>query len=211
MTEAVNPKQPVDLRLAHLVSNVISPPAVVTFVLLTLGFLAGSRETWMWIGFYVAVTNLIPLSFVIWQRQTGRVTGIHIPVREERYPLMFLIVGVTIASWLVLWRFNAPYTLVLFAGIGIFQAALITAITLFWKISAHTTAISGLSVFISYLFWPIGLLAIPLTPLVAWARIRTESHTLWQTVAGAVAGSGFIIFVLVIVHWQCSGLNFACG
>jgi membrane-associated phospholipid phosphatase len=203
--------RPWDLRLAHLVSDVISPPIVIAVVLIILGILAGTPSTWGFIAFYIGFTIFLPFLFVLWQLRTGRISSIHIPIRQQRYPLMVLTVVLTILSWLVLWRGGASYTLTLFAGVGIFQAALIALITFFWKISAHTTSIAGLAVFIVYLFGWAGAPALALIPLVAWARIRTHSHTLSQTLGGILAGAGFIIGVLLIIHLQCAGLNFTCG
>jgi len=63
----------------------------------------------------------------------------------------------------------------------------------YWKISGHTTAISGLSVFIvASLGWSMSPVLM-MVPLVAWARIRTRSHSFWQTMAGILTGTLFIL------------------
>jgi membrane-associated phospholipid phosphatase len=72
-------------------------------------------------------------------------------------------------------------------------------VTAFWKISIHTTAISALSIFLVALFgWQVSLTLL-MVPLVAWARVRTHSHTLRQTIGGALVGAVFMLVVFSFI------------
>ena len=109
---------------------------------------------------------------------------------------MIFTVFTTFLSWLGLKLGGAPIQLTAFAFIGIFLTTLLLLITAFWKISIHTTAISALSVFLVATFgWQVSI-ALLMVPLVAWARLRTNSHTLRQTIGGTLVGAAFMLVVL---------------
>jgi membrane-associated phospholipid phosphatase len=62
-------------------------------------------------------------------------------------------------------------------------------VTLRWKISGHTTAMSSLAMLCWLLIGPAAAPMMLSVPLVAWARVRLRRHTLAQTLAGAALGT----------------------
>ena len=61
-------------------------------------------------------------------------------------------------------------------------------ITLRWKISAHA---AGAAMPFTALFTVFGAAALPLAaiiPVVCWARVKAEMHTVAQVCAGALLG-----------------------
>jgi membrane-associated phospholipid phosphatase len=93
------------------------------------------------------------------------------------------------------------YVVALMVGVLI-STILIMLLNLKWKVSAHLSAIGGLSaaiVVVSYRLGinPVGLLsaAFVLAGLIATSRIQLKAHTLLQTLVGF--GIGFIVLVLV--------------
>ena len=86
----------------------------------------------------------------------------------------------------------------IFGTVGVLQMALIFFITLKWKISGHSTAVSGFSVFMVALFGQAATPILLTIPLVAWARLRLHRHELMQTVAGTIAGIVFMWGIMLL-------------
>jgi hypothetical protein len=78
-----------------------------------------------------------------------------------------------------------------------------TAITFFWKISLHMLSWGAVMVLTGVEFldggarWPFGL-ALVLTALVAWARMRVKSHDGLQIFAGWMMGMLISFFALLL-------------
>jgi hypothetical protein len=63
-----------------------------------------------------------------------------------------------------------------------------------WKISVHTTGLSGPVAALILLLGPIGALFGILYPILIWSRVLLEKHTLSQAICGGV--QGFFLTVL---------------
>jgi membrane-associated phospholipid phosphatase len=121
------------------------------------------------------------------------VTDLHLRVREQRIQPLLVTIACGGLGWLVLTLAPAPPALSTIAAALWLQTTAILAITLRWKISVHTAAAAGATT----VAWALlgTALPFPLTvPLIAWARIRLDRHTLPQTLVGALLG--FIVFLM---------------
>jgi len=95
---------------------------------------------------------------------------------------------------------GAPKTLLVFGTMGVIQVGFLLLVTLRWKISGHGAAIGSLAVFLWSLYGAAAAPALLAIPLVAWARVRIQRHTIAQTVAGSLAGMCITLaFVLLIL------------
>jgi hypothetical protein len=185
-----------DHKLAKFISNLLSPPGVITIAMLILSAHLG---LWNWGLFYIFFVIGIPTLYVIWLLRSGKISDFHMRSREERMKPMYFTVVACILAWIILILFDVRYELRLFAGIGILLTSLLTIITKFWKISIHATSVSGLSTFMVALFgWSFGLVLLAI-PLITWARMRTKNHSFKQLIAGTLVGSSFILIVLKII------------
>jgi hypothetical protein len=197
-----------DHKLAKFISNLLSPPGVITIAMLIM---SANLALWDWGLFYIFTVIGIPTLYVFWLLRTGRIADFHMYSREERIKPMVLVVIACIIAWLILIAFNVRYELRLFAGIGILLTSLLTLITKFWKISIHATSVSGLSTFLVVLFgWSYGLVLLSI-PLVTWARMRTKNHSFKQLMAGTFVGAAFILVLLKIIAANCQGATLVCG
>lgn len=187
-----------ETRLARWLSLVFSPPLmIVGGMALTAASLA-SPEAWRWAGLHLLVAVCAPVGYVGLQLARGRISDFELRVREQRVkPYLVSLVCAGLA-WLWLRVGMAPALLIVIAGAGVAQVALMLAITLFWKISAHTASVAGVAALAVMLLGASALPLLALTPLVAWARLRLQRHTLLQTVAGAVLGAGLTIVALTL-------------
>jgi membrane-associated phospholipid phosphatase len=137
-----------------------------------------------------------PLLYVGWGVQNGRISNLDVSVRAQRIRPLSLTLGGAAAGWTILHLWGAPRLLCLLATLNLAQTALFLAITFSRKISMHCTAVSTFAVFIWFLFGTIALPALLGAPLVAWARLRLRRHTLAETVAGCLLGSGMTLFII---------------
>jgi len=66
--------------------------------------------------------------------------------------------------------------------------------TIKWKISVHTTGLSGPVAALILLLGPFGAIFAVLYPIVIWSRVLLKKHTLAQAITGGV--QGFFLTVL---------------
>lgn len=206
-----SPKFSWDQRVAKLVSDLINPPLVAVLGVFLIAAKLQTREAWMWAIFFVVTAIVLPTLYVVWMLMNGKVESFHLPNRESRNSLYIFMIGANLLVLAAMLIWTAPFFLIAFAIVGLTQSILLFLVNLYWKISGHTTAISGLSVFMVFVFGTSALPALLMIPLVAWARIHTHSHSLWQTVAGTVTGTSFISTMLYLVSQACGGIGLTCG
>ncbi len=184
--------------LAYGISQLGSPPVMG---LLSLIFITASLtlpKVWLWSSVYATVAMIIPVVFLVWQVRHGRVTDLDVQLREQRKGSLLVTIAGFGVSWLVMYIGHAPPLFKAMAGAGFVQWLIVFAITLRWKISAHTSSAAGVTMLILRVF---GLAAAPLVisiPLIAWSRVKLRRHTLGQTIAGALLGSGVIVGAILL-------------
>lgn len=196
-----------DFRLAKLVSGLFSPPVVIVIAVVFIGVALNALS---WSLIYIVAVILLPTFYVWWLLKSGRIKNFHMYERRERMKPMLLTNVLTVLAWLGFKYSGAPPEITLFAFVAIFEVLQLLLITLFWKISIHATAITGLSFFLVALFgWKVWYLLLAI-PLVIWARLRTDNHSFRQLMFGMLSGGAFIILVLAIISFQCHGAGLVC-
>jgi membrane-associated phospholipid phosphatase len=199
-----------DVHLARWISWITSPPLVGLLGLVLTAITIGSRNGWIWAGYYCAITILAPVAYIIWKLQTGEISDFHMQIRSQRIRPMLLMVGCALTAWVGLWLGKAPDLFIIFGGMGFFQVALLLMVTLKWKISGHSAAIASFSIFLWGLYGTPAILSTLAVPLVAWARVRLNRHTLMQTIAGSITGFVFMLAVFCLIFSYCQGITLAC-
>jgi len=125
------------------------------------------------------------------------VTQLELEDKKDRFvPFLSTTVFYTVITYMFFKQLQASYAMVIVLGSITFSMGIITLITLFWKISAHSVGICGVAGFLfafyhkfaeQQLFYPI-LIIILLAGLLMSARLALNSHTPSQVFAGAVLG-----------------------
>ena len=197
-TVPLAPPRTWDERLARVISNVGSPPMLITLVIGLPASAIPYPGAWRWASVYVFVAVLTPFLYLAWLVEQGKVTDLDVKRREQRtYPLLVTIVCQGMA-WLLLGFGAAPSVLITLAATSWLQTLIILVITLRWKISVHTSAAAGAATVVWILLGtPLSLLIVP---LIAWSRVRLRRHTLLQTVVGALLG--FSVFIIALSLMQ---------
>lgn len=186
-------------RWAGRVSHVFSPPVAGAGGLIAVAARMDTPAAWAWSLADIALAVALPLLFVVWLAQTGRVSGIELQHRHERArPYCIALLGATLAAG-ASFVFDAPRALtVLLCALAV-QTLILSAVTVWWKISLHTAAITGAAVVAWHVAGPAGLAIAALVPLVAWARVALGRHTPGQTVAGALVGGLIYITAFLFI------------
>jgi MFS family permease len=185
--------------LANWVSNVLNPPLISVLGIFLMAAFLGTPDAWRWAALFVILVVIVPTLYVYLLLKRGKIETFHIPNRQNRKGVYLVIILSNVVGVIVMLVLGAPFLLLAFGIMGVMQSTLLFLINMYWKISGHTTAISGLSVFIvaalGWSMYPV----LMIVPLVAWARIRTHSHSFWQTIAGVMTGAFFILMTWFVL------------
>jgi membrane-associated phospholipid phosphatase len=184
-----------DVLLARTISQVGSPPVLSAAATALIALTLSSLSAWHWAAVYVSVAILTPVLYLVWLLCRRQITGLGLPLREQRvWPLIFALVCAGLA-WLVLAQGGAPRQMVALARGLWLELVVLFAITLSWKISVHAAVAAS----VATLVWSLSGTAVPLligVLVVAWSRVRLRRHAVDETVAGALLG--LTIFAIAV-------------
>ena len=149
--------------------------------------------------FYLIVTStlLIPMVLMLGLRWSGMIKSLHFEEKSERRTPFILVTLFYLLTTYFL-KEKTELDPILWQGMGIitFSVALLTGITYFWKMSAHTTGIGGVlgvlgilgiyfpSLDLAYLL----VAALLLGGLVASARLYLDAHSPAEVYVGLLVG-----------------------
>jgi membrane-associated phospholipid phosphatase len=190
--------------LSYVLNPLVLPP--VGFGLILWHFGAPGLEIALVTGVALVFFCLVPLVYVIRMIRRGEAETLEVRRRESR--LKPFLVGITSyavgMAVMAAVGTTAVAFLVALALLYPINTALLVLINLRWKISVHMTSLAGfvsILLFVSLTVWrglpPTAeavLTAVTvapllvLLPLMMWARVRVEAHTVGQVVAGALFG-----------------------
>ena len=143
------------------------------------------------------MTILFPLSSTIFLQRGGAVSDLRMVSRGERIaPFLLTLFYYALAYWLVRRSDHHEAVASMFTG-AMFVLALVTVITLRWKISAHMAGIGGLIGVLAGLLalhgsFPVQVLAaaVLVAGVLGSARLLDSDHSPSQLAAGLVLGFG---------------------
>lgn len=187
------------LAISVLLHPLLMPSIIFLFIFEFAPILVQNiQEKWMLLLLIFAGSYLVPIFLILTMYNMGVVKDIKLDNRNERrWPMIastFIYIGFT---YILLGK--TPINVVkIMAGIT-FALALVTVITRFWKISAHSLGASGSTAFlllvmirfgISELLFPV-LFMIVLSGFLISARLYLKAHTVPQIIGGV--GLGIIV------------------
>lgn len=196
------------LKIADKISIFTNPPIItiplfliICIILACDGTPFTSSFTFNWSQFLISeaialiFTSILPMAIILtWAKKLN--TDRDISNREDRF--IPLIIGVV--------SYFIGFLISLFSGVSNFltiiilcytvNTFLVMIITTKWKISIHTTGLSGPVAALILLTGPIGGLIGLTYPVVIWSRFTLKKHTMAQTISGGVFG--FIMTVLEV-------------
>ena len=137
--------------------------------------------------------SILPMAIILfWAKKLG--TDKDISNRSDRY--MPLIVGIIsyFIGFLVSFIFHLDNFLTCLLLCYSINTGVVLLFTTKWKLSVHTTGLSGPVAALILLLGPIGALFDILYPILIWSRVLLKKHTLSQAISGGV--QGFFLTVL---------------
>lgn len=202
------------LKIAKTISTITNPP-IICIPLFFIICLVLSFENGMFNFNKFIVLELISLIFasilpmaiiVYWAKKLN--TDKDISNRQDRFtPLVVGIVSYFIGFLVSLALGLSDFLTALLLCYSI-NTGVVLLITAKWKISVHTTGLSGPVGALILLLGPIGALFGILYPILIWSRVTLKKHTLAQAIAGGV--QGFFLTVLEM-YLFVSLFNFNAG
>jgi len=184
-------------RAARLFSNIVSPPVIFAVVGLVLALYSlPAPQALTWAATYGLFVSLLPILFVLWLLETGRVQELHMSDTGERQLPYF--VAIVCALFFL--------TLIVFADgpdllrcLGIFNLIALSALSVIntrWLISFHATAISAAWAITALVFgWLYSLPVLALLGLVIAVRLYLRRHTVSQVLGGLALGAGTVLLL----------------
>lgn len=150
-------------------------------------------------------TFLVPLLGLVGMRFSDLIHSFHLPEKRERLvPFVLVSVFYCMTSGFFYWKLNVDELLIATLGLATFSLMALTAVTYFWKISAHQTALGGWVALVAVLsvkfysppmFYYL-LVIIVISGLVGTARLYLNAHKPLEVYAGFALGFGINFSVL---------------
>lgn len=188
------------IKLAKIISTVTNPPIITIplflIICIVLSFENGAFNFNKFISLELVslvFASILPMAIILfWAKKLN--TDRDISNRQDRFmPLIVGIIsyfiGVVISFILGLDNFLTLLLLCYSVNTGV-----VLLITIKWKISVHTTGLSGPVAALILLLGPIGAAFGVLYPIIIWSRVLLKKHTLAQAICGGV--QGFFLTVL---------------
>ncbi len=155
------------------------------------------KARWILIGIFALLTFVLPVISIILLKLTKNITRLEMNDRRERiWPLIFTTIYYGVTTYWMVFQFRVSNPMIALM-VGVLATILIiTIITLFWKISAHSAgAWGGVGFFIAMmqktvetnLFWPT-IVTILLAGLISTARLYLRVHSPRQVFLGGLLG-----------------------
>ncbi len=192
------------LKIAKTISTFTNPPIICIplflIISIALSFENGVFNLSKFIlleTISIVFASILPMAIIVfWAKKLN--TDSDISNREDRFtPLIVGVVSYFIGFLisLVLNADNFLTVLLLCYSVNTFIVMLITTK---WKISVHTTGLSGPVGALILLLGPIGALFGILYPILVWSRVLLKKHTMAQAICGAVQGFFLTIFEMYL-------------
>jgi membrane-associated phospholipid phosphatase len=184
-------------RAARVFSNIVSPPVIFAVLGLILSLYSlPLAQALTWAAIYGLFVSLLPILFVLWLLNTGRVAELHMSdIKERNLPYLVAVLS-SIIFLVIAIMADGPELL---RCLGIFNIIALTTLALInsrWLISFHATAISAAWTIIGLVFgWLASFFVLPLVVLVIIVRLYLKRHTVAQIIAGLILGAASVLIL----------------
>ena len=182
------------LKIAKKISTFTNPPIICIplflIICVTLSFTADGFNFGKFIVLEVVsliFASILPMAIILfWAKRLN--TDSDISNRSDRY--MPLIVGIVsyFIGFLVCYIFSLDNFLTCLLLCYSINTGVVLLFTTKWKISVHTTGLSGPVGALILLLGPFGAIFGLIYPVLIWSRVLLKKHTLSQAICGGVQG-----------------------
>ena len=188
------------LKTAKGISTLTNPPILCIPLFLIICITLSFADAGFNFGKFVVLeivslvfASILPMAIIVyWAKKLN--TDSDISNRSDRYtPLIVGIVSYFI-GFLVCFIFRLDNFLTCLLLCYSINTGVVLLFTTRWKISVHTTGLSGPVGALILLLGPIGAAFGLIYPILIWSRVLLKKHTLSQAISGGV--QGFFLTVL---------------
>ena len=187
--------------LGRVISQIFHPILLNIASFLIVGYMSLSTHAsgLRWAGVCILALILPPTGFYYMRLRQGVYSDEDVSEREQRNELyLFGFIWVLIAT-AALGLLGVPRPFIALMICALALGVIGGVVNLFWKISAHATAIASTAT-IALLYWPpLGVALWACAVLVGWARVRTHNHTPMQVLAGFASAATVIVAVFELI------------
>ena len=184
------------LKIAKTISTLTNPPIICIPLFFIICLVISDFNLSKFIvleAVSLVFASILPMAIIIfWAKKLG--TDKDISNRSDRF--MPLIVGIIsyFIGFLISLFLNLDNFLTCLLLCYSINTGVVLLFTTKWKISVHTTGLSGPVAALILLLGPAGALFGILYPVLIWSRVLLKKHTLSQAISGGV--QGFFLTVL---------------
>src|SRR5215203_1383523 len=194
-----NPRTVNRLRLAELISAATRLPVIAVPLFLAVGVEAAGMRGLLWAVLCIFLTSGGSLLYLMYLTRSGKVSDPRAIPRIERVGPLRVVAALHAAAFVIVTLLGGPAELraaLLSYALATLGFVFITPVS---NLSLHAAGVAGTAVCLIYVFGAWGLVAFVLLPLVFWARLALDRHTLVELALGALVGGGgtWISFQLI--------------
>lgn len=177
-------------RLAKTVSTFTNPPIICIPLFIIICLTLSINNLWQFplLEFIsIIFASILPMAIILyWAERSGNDKDIS--KRQDR-PIPLIIGTVSYFIGFLISRFLGlnDFLTFLFLCYAI-NTFIVMLITTKWKISIHTTGLTGPVCALIILLGPIGALFAFLYPILIWSRVTLRKHTMSQAIGGGIYG-----------------------
>ncbi|MCE1245548.1 MAG: hypothetical protein LWY06_02765 [Firmicutes bacterium] len=200
MIEAVSQKKEKNWldTLALLISGVLSPylimPVFVVIVCLTYSKTITEFITYFLLCF--SASTIIPFVYILICVKRNNITDLHVAeLGQRKKPFIVTLVGVALIIG-ILTMIHAPKEIIILGYVMLLNGFIFFIISLFWKISMHSSILAGVVTSLMVLVNSTYGYGFLLIPILIWARMRRQRHSLYQGITATILASlgTFLLF-----------------
>ncbi|MCD4784488.1 MAG: hypothetical protein K8T10_11760 [Candidatus Eremiobacteraeota bacterium] len=184
-------------RIALYLSAALSPFILIPVFIFIVCF-TFSRNTFELIQSFVTCfffSTVVPFANVFIALKRNKITDIHVAeLAQRREPFIVSLVSILIGT-LVLHYMKVPREIVILGWVMFLNGFIFFIISLFWKISMHSSILAGIIASLMILVNVNYAWGFILLPLLIWARMHRQRHNIYQgIIAIVIAVVGLFIF-----------------
>lgn len=195
--EKYKKEHPKKYKIAESISTFTNPPIICIPLFLIICFYLSSSFTPSFSfdfgkfiileGISLLFISILPMAIILfWAKKLN--TDKDISNRSDRYVPLLVGVASYFIGFLVAIALHADWFLTILILCYAIDTFIVMLITTQWKVSIHTTGLSGPVAALIVLLGPIGALFGLIYPVLIWSRVLLKKHTLAQAIVGGAQG-----------------------
>lgn len=185
-------------KLALLISGILSPYLImpVFVVIVCLAYSKTLTEFLLYSFLCFCASTIIPFVYILISVKKNNITDLHVAeLAQRKKPFIVTLVGVAVII-AILNLIHAPKEIIILGYVMLLNGFLFFIISLFWKISMHSSILAGVVTSLMVLVNPLYGYGFLLIPILIWARMKRQRHSLYQGITATILASlgTFLLF-----------------